>query len=131
PANPFVARFIGGPPMNFIRGRLVGDAVELGPYRIELPAPLRAGLRTNGGGDVLVGLRPEEFEDARMDGGDSRTVMPALVEITEQLGPETYAYFRVEGLDVVEIGDRPVELAGALSARLDPRTRAAAGEKLN
>jgi multiple sugar transport system ATP-binding protein len=65
-----------------------------------------------------------------MSAANSRPVLPALVEITEQLGPETYAYFRVEGLDVVEIGERPVELAGALSARLDARTRAAAGERL-
>jgi multiple sugar transport system ATP-binding protein len=131
PANTFVASFIGSPPMNFIRGRLSGEAVELGPYRIELPAALRGKLRANGGSDVLVGLRPEEFEDVRVDGVGGATVMPALIEITEQLGPETYAYFRVDGLAVVEIGDRPVELAGALSARLDPRTRAAAGERLN
>jgi hypothetical protein len=32
---------------------------------------------------------------------------------------------------VVEIGDRPVELAGALSARLDPRTSAAPGERIS
>jgi multiple sugar transport system ATP-binding protein len=131
PANTFVASFIGSPPMNFVRGRLSGEAVELGLYRIELPAKLRGTIRDGAGPEVLVGLRPEEFEDVRVDGAGGATVMPALVEITEQLGPETYAYFRVEGLDVVEIGDRPVELAGALSARLDPRTRAAAGERLN
>jgi multiple sugar transport system ATP-binding protein len=131
PANTFVASFIGSPPMNFIRGRLGGDAVEIGPYRIAVPAALRGKISGNGGGEVLVGLRPEEFEDARVDGGGAATILPALIEITEQLGPETYAYFRVEGLDVVEIGDRPVELAGALSARLDPRTGAAAGERLN
>jgi len=131
PANTFVASFIGSPPMNFVRGRLSGDGVELGPYRIELPAALGGKIRADAGPDVIVGLRPEEFEDVRVDGAGAATVMPALVEITEQLGPETYAYFRVEGLEVVEIGDRPVELAGALSARLDPRTRAAAGERLN
>jgi multiple sugar transport system ATP-binding protein len=133
PANTFVASFIGSPPMNFIRGRFVGEreAVEVGPYRIELPAALRGKVRSDAGPDAIVGLRPEEFEDVRVDGAGAPTVMPALVEITEQLGPETYAYFRVEGLEVVEIGDRPVELAGALSARLDPRTRAAAGERLN
>ena len=130
PTNTFVASFIGSPAMNFIRGRLAGREVEFGDYRIELPDELRRRLRRETG-DVLVGLRPEEFEDARVHGDGSRTIVPAEIEITEQLGPETFAYFRVEGLDVVEIGDRPVELAGALSARLDPRTSAAPGERLN
>jgi multiple sugar transport system ATP-binding protein len=130
PANTFVASFIGSPPMNFIRGRLDDGAVQLGPYRIELPAELRPRVRKGKGGDVLVGLRPEEFEDARVDSSGATVVLPARIEITEQLGPETYAYFRVEGLDVVEIGDRPLDLGGALSARLDPRTSASPGESL-
>ena len=114
-----------------IDGAAGDGVVEIGPYRIALPAALRGKIGGNGGGDVLVGLRPEEFEDARVDAAGAATVLPALVEITEQLGPETYAYFRVEGLDVVEIGDRPVELAGALSARLDPRTSASPGEQVS
>jgi multiple sugar transport system ATP-binding protein len=130
PANTFVASFIGSPPMNFIRGRLDDAAVQLGPYRIELPGELRPRVRQGAAGDVLVGLRPEEFEDARVDSSGTSIVLPAVIEITEQLGPETYAYFRVEGLDVVEMGDRPLDLGGALSARLDPRTSAAPGESL-
>jgi multiple sugar transport system ATP-binding protein len=130
PAYTIVASFIGSPPMNFIRGRLDDGAVQLGPYRIELPGELRPRIRKGTAGDVLVGLRPEEFEDARVDSSGATVVLPVLIEITEQLGPETYAYFRVEGLDVVEIGDRPLDLGGALSARLDPRTSAAPGESL-
>ena len=130
PTNTFVASFIGSPPMNFVRGRLADRQVELGDYTIELADELRRKLRRDAG-DVLVGLRPEEFEDARLHQDGSRTIVPAEIEVIEQLGPETFAYFRVEGLDVVEIGDRPVELAGALSARLDPRTSAAPGEQLD
>jgi multiple sugar transport system ATP-binding protein len=130
PANTFVASFIGSPPMNFVRGRLVRGAVELGRYRIELPDSLSESLAGREG-DVLVGLRPESFEDARLDGAAAPGLLPAEIEVTEQLGPETYAYFRVDGLDVVELGDRPVELAGALAARLDPRTTAEPGHRLN
>jgi multiple sugar transport system ATP-binding protein len=79
---------------------------------------------------VLVGLRPEEFADPQLAGQDGLAVLPAEIEVTEQLGPETYAYFRVDGLDVVEIGERSVELAGALSARLDPRTSAEPGQRI-
>jgi multiple sugar transport system ATP-binding protein len=130
PANVFVASFIGSPPMNFVRGQLVDGKIELGDYRLNLPDGVRSRLRAQPPA-VLVGLRPEEFEDARVDGQTTGATLPAEVEITEQLGPETYAYFRVPSLDVVEIGDRPIELAGALSARLDPRTSASPGQRLN
>jgi multiple sugar transport system ATP-binding protein len=129
PANTFVASFIGSPPMNFVRARLADGAVEFGPHAIALPDAIRRALRRDAG-DVLMGLRPEEFEDASLHPDGTRTIVPAEVEITEQLGPETLAYVRVEGIEVVELGDRPVELAGALSARLDPRTRATAAQRI-
>jgi multiple sugar transport system ATP-binding protein len=129
PANTFVAGFIGSPPMNFVRGRLDAGTLEIGEYRLELPRSIRGTLRSEAS-EVLAGIRPEEFGDARLGGMDGLPVLAAEVEITEQLGPETVAYFRVPTLDVVEIGDRPVELAGALSARLDPRTAAVPGRRL-
>jgi multiple sugar transport system ATP-binding protein len=127
PVNTFVASFIGSPPMNFMRGSLEDGFVDVRAGRFGLPDALRQALRA-APQNVIVGLRPEDFEDAR-DGG-SGPMLRAEVEITEQLGPETYAYFRVEGLDIVELGDRPVELAGTLTARLDPRTAAAPGKRL-
>ena len=130
PQNTFVASFIGSPPMNFIRGRLDADGVALGTHRFELPGEVRAALR-DAPQDLLVGLRPEEFADPRLSSHDGLAMLPAEIEVTEQLGPETYAYFRVPGLDVVEIGERSVELAGALSARLDPRTSAEPGQRLD
>jgi multiple sugar transport system ATP-binding protein len=115
PANTFVASFIGSPPMNFVEGELAGDALVLGGRRFPLPeGVLRRG--NAGDGPVLVGLRPEHFHDARIE-GNGRPSVPAEVEVTEQLGPETYAYFRVQGLPAAEIGERPVELAGAFAAR--------------
>jgi multiple sugar transport system ATP-binding protein len=129
PANTFVASFIGSPPMNFVRARLADGEVAFGPHKVALPEGHRRLLRREAG-DVLMGLRPEEFEDASLHRDGGRPVVPAEVEITEQLGPETLAYVRVDGIDVVELGDRPVELAGALSARLDPRTSAAPGQRL-
>jgi multiple sugar transport system ATP-binding protein len=130
PANTFVARFIGSPPMNFLRGRLTDHGVEVGSHRLSLPDDLRRVLRAPKG-HVLVGLRPEYFADARAGARNSKPVLPALVEVTEQLGPETYAYFRVDGLDVIELGDRPIELAGVLCARLDPQTAAVPGSTLS
>jgi multiple sugar transport system ATP-binding protein len=129
PANTFVASFIGSPPMNFVRARLADGEVVFGPHKVALPESHRRLLRREAG-DVLMGLRPEEFEDASLHRDGGHPIVPAEVEITEQLGPETLAYVRVDGIEVVELGDRPVELAGALSARLDPRTGAAPGQRL-
>ena len=130
PANTFVASFIGSPPMNFLDGALVGGAVQLAGYRFELPESVRARVERTPG-RVLVGLRPEEFQDARLAGDGLWATIPADIEITEQLGPETYAYFRVAGLEAADVGERPVELAGALAARLDPHTTAAPGQRLD
>ncbi|MCC6223572.1 MAG: sn-glycerol-3-phosphate ABC transporter ATP-binding protein UgpC [Thermoleophilia bacterium] len=128
PANTFVAGFIGSPPMNFLAGTLAAGTVEAGGHRFELPQTVRERLERDGG-PVLLGIRPEDFHDARLADGSGVT-LPAEIEITEQLGPETYAYFRLDGLEAAEVGERPVELAGAFAARLDPRTKAAPGERL-
>jgi len=130
PVNTFVASFIGSPSMNFLRGRLEDGAVNVGAQRLELPDEIRRSV-SGRSHDVLVGLRPEEFEDAAFARTDAPTIFPAEIDVTEQLGPETFAYFRVPGLDVVEIGERPIELAGALTARFDPRTRAVPGQRLD
>jgi multiple sugar transport system ATP-binding protein len=124
PANTFVASFIGSPPMNFLDGRLVNGAVQVGPHSLPLAETVRARLEGSPA-QVLVGIRPE---DLGLDGGGG--TLPAEVEITEQLGPETFAYVRVDGLDAVEVGERPIELAGALAARLDPRAGVVPGQRL-
>jgi multiple sugar transport system ATP-binding protein len=129
PANTFVASFIGSPAMNFLPGRLERGGLALGGMLLELPEAVRSRLaRTDG--DVLVGVRPEGFHDLGLEQANGRPSLNADVEITEQLGPETIAYVRVEGLQTMELGERPVELAGALAVRLDPRTHARPGGTL-
>jgi multiple sugar transport system ATP-binding protein len=128
PANTFVASFIGSPPMNFAEGEILDGAVRLGELSFELPQTVRARLR-RGPGKVLLGLRPEEFQDARLV-ADTRPTVTADIEVTELLGPETFAYFRVPGLRAAEVGERPIELAGAFAARLDLRSDAAPGRRL-
>jgi multiple sugar transport system ATP-binding protein len=95
PANTFVAGFIGSPAMNFLRGQLAEGAVLLGSHRVELPDATRSAVagRT---GDVVVGVRPEDFVSANGDG------IAAQVAFTESLGPETLVHFRSDALEVVE-----------------------------
>jgi multiple sugar transport system ATP-binding protein len=112
--------------MNFVNGRVTDGMVEIGGVRLELPQRFRE-VAAADATDVLVGLRPEAFQDAA--GSDGARVL-AEIEVTEQLGHETYAYFRIAGIEAAEIGERAVELAGALIARLGPRTSAEPGKQI-
>ena len=97
PTNLFVAGFIGSPAMNFMPGELQGSTVKL-PIG-EIPVPEGIG---DGGGSrqVIVGIRPESFEDATLVGDaearDRGQTFKAKVELVESMGSEKYAYFSVE-----------------------------------
>ncbi len=128
PANTFVASFIGSPAMNFILARSDGTELSFGGRTLPLPEAVAAQLRRRDG-EMIVGLRPEHFSDARLAGGGGS--LPATVEITEQLGSETLVYFRVEGVRAEPTaGDSDAALVGAFVARLDPRTRPVPGEHM-
>src|SRR5437588_7809697 len=74
PNNLFVAGFIGSPSMNFLPGEIEGDSVHLPIGTLRLPDPLRQRLHAGDGRarrTVIVGLRPEHFEDARLVGDRS------------------------------------------------------------
>lgn len=71
PANLFVARFIGSPGMNLMKGRYMGGAVHLpGDNRYPVPEKWKAALGDLSGGEVIVGFRPEA---ARVDDGGPLT----------------------------------------------------------
>ncbi|WP_028047380.1 ABC transporter ATP-binding protein [Cellulomonas sp. URHE0023] len=94
PKNLFVAGFIGSPPMNFLPGEVVdGRALRLPFADIPLTPELSGKLR--GKNLVIVGLRPEHFEDASLLEATKRTQgvqFTAPVDVTEWLGSELYAY---------------------------------------
>ena len=76
PANLFVAEFIGSPAMNLVDATLErdGDALvaRFGPNLLRLGPKLladRPGLRTREGEPLIMGLRPEDLEDASLVGG--------------------------------------------------------------
>jgi multiple sugar transport system ATP-binding protein len=129
PVNTFVAGFIGSPPMNFLRGRLAGDGVDLGAVHLPLPAEV-LGRVTPGAADLLVGLRPESFFALSGPAAEAGPALRSEVEVVEQLGAESYLYLRVPGLDVLAFGDRTVELAGAICARIDAFLNIAAGDRV-
>jgi multiple sugar transport system ATP-binding protein len=100
PKNLFVAGFIGSPSMNFLPGHIQGDTVHLPFGDVSVPESLRARLQSGPGGGrdgVIVGLRPEDFEDAALVPDKSHgTTFTARIDVLESMGSEFYAYFAVE-----------------------------------
>ncbi|HEY4463548.1 MAG TPA: sn-glycerol-3-phosphate ABC transporter ATP-binding protein UgpC, partial [Streptosporangiaceae bacterium] len=99
PANLFVAGFIGSPSMNFMPGELADGMLKWPLGDVSLPAErLRRLEQDQAPRDVIVGIRPEEFEDAALlestkrEQGTTTTVKP---EVLESLGSDVFAYFPV------------------------------------
>ncbi|WP_315095275.1 sn-glycerol-3-phosphate ABC transporter ATP-binding protein UgpC [uncultured Cellulomonas sp.] len=93
PKNLFVAGFIGSPPMNFLPGEVTGQSLRLPFADVPMTAELAAKLGQRK--LVIVGIRPEHFEDASLleEGKrDAGVTFDSDVDVTEWLGSELYAY---------------------------------------
>ena len=102
PANLFVAGFIGSPAMNMVAGRLEGEGGEVwvvfGPHRLRVDARAlerHPGLEGFVGRELVVGIRPGDFEDERVAGVAPGRVMEVRVDVTEVLGSETFVHYMV------------------------------------
>jgi multiple sugar transport system ATP-binding protein len=127
PETLFVAAFIGSPAMNLVEATGANGAIEFAGFR--LPAP---GVPD---GRVVVGIRPESFEDAAFADA-SLPQIDVEVEVVEDLGPDTHVIFSIEAapVDVSEVreasGDEDVLLPtdrASFTARVAPQTSARPG----
>ena len=134
PANVFVAAFIGSPSMNLYEAALSGSSIRLGSHDLELPSAVlerRPALRRYDGGKIIVGIRPEDFEDAELaDRRDNGTVT-APVRLTESLGSEIVVHFGFDAQRVDPGDPDAVEEVGETSsvARFDRRSRCRVGDR--
>jgi multiple sugar transport system ATP-binding protein len=101
PVNLFVAGFIGSPAMNFATAQMVrdgGPAVTFAGYKLPFPPAVlegKPGLDGYFGREVIIGIRPSDFEDAKLaEPGWAR--MPVSADVTEELGSEIHVIFRVD-----------------------------------
>ena len=161
PANLFVAGFIGSPAMNMVEADLVredgGLYAVFGSTRLRVADEVvseRSGVRAYEGHRVIVGIRPENMEDA--------SIMPVIpvdrrmkvdIVLREALGSEVLVHFSVDAPPVLTedtrelVGEQSGPMAQAsvivqdlekavetgtstFVARLDPRTRAAERQPL-
>ncbi|MGH3124734.1 MAG: ABC transporter ATP-binding protein [Streptosporangiaceae bacterium] len=164
PANLFVAGFIGSPAMNLVEATLErgadhsgpgdsgpgesgpgGPEVIFGPHRLRVPADVvreHPALEKYLGRTVVVGIRPENLEDAALvPDAAPESVLDVSVELREELGAEVNAHCTVGvpplQVAAVAIGDSEPDAAEidevpqipAIIARLDPRTGIREGER--
>jgi multiple sugar transport system ATP-binding protein len=153
PVNLFVGGFIGSPAMNMLEATLEskngGYAAKLGDQSLDVaPETLEArpALAAYAGKPVVVGIRPEDLEDAALAAdGPAERRLRGNVELTEALGSEIMAHFTIRAQHAVtedvrelaqDVGDERTvgQLAGSdtatLVGRFSPRSRAHADEPI-
>jgi multiple sugar transport system ATP-binding protein len=146
PTNIFVAGFIGSPAMNFMPGTVTGSSVQLPIGEVTLTGEaLERAARGDSGRTVIVGIRPESFEDAALVAPDAReagTTFRTKLDLVESMGAEQYAYFQVEESGEGMESDQLRELAedagtadipslgeGQVVARIDAASRITRGDE--
>src|SRR5947207_7693867 len=135
PRNLFVAEFIGSPAMNLIGADIArsnGDLVAtFGDHSLpvgERVSASRPALRHFEGKRVILGVRPEDIEDAAFADGEP---LKAVVDIREDMGSEVFVHFGIGGKPVVgedvkaAVGQEAAEVKGSTwVARVDRDTQA-------
>ena len=153
PVNLFVGGFIGSPAMNVLEARLEQSdgslAVALGDQRVKLDdATLneRPALREYAGREIVLGIRPENLEDAAIEEGDTsnRTIRGEVI-LREALGSELMVHLKVDAKPAITEDVRELqrdvggdEMTGTPSAtesgeavvvgRFDPHSRVQEGQ---
>ncbi|MBK5228276.1 MAG: sn-glycerol-3-phosphate ABC transporter ATP-binding protein UgpC [Actinobacteria bacterium] len=155
PVNLFVAGFIGSPAMNLLEATLApaGDGldVEVGGFRLPIPAEILSQyprLREFEGRKIVLGIRPEDMEDASLvsDAPAERRIS-SVVDLREALGSDVVIHFAMQAPHAItedvkelaiDVGQEALEKVkqGAeggqseVIARLNPRTEAQKGGRI-
>jgi len=124
PTNVFVAGFIGSPSMNFFDATLVEEPdtkkihIDSGSFRLELPNDVADQLRKYKGQQVIFGIRPEDIHSAEfVPPNIIAAPLQADVDFFELMGNEIFIYAMTGGKQFI--------------ARVDPRTKATPGQKID
>ncbi len=120
PHNAFVAGFIGSPAMNFFNAKLEranGELiVDVGSFKVPVPASKTEVCQAHTGKDVLFGIRPDDVHDPDFTPPGIETApVEVKVDVTERMGNEIFAYLLVGEDNFV--------------GRIDPRTKYKTGDQ--
>ena len=143
PVNLFVAGFIGSPAMNFVGGTLEDGKLRTSLGDFTLSDQLRREVEAEGTGrEVIVGVRPENFEDAAIVSAEPRRngiTFHATIDVLESMGSDVFVYFtreREQGVAAAELEElaedrdarTPARCGDTVVARLDAATRIREGD---
>jgi multiple sugar transport system ATP-binding protein len=145
PVNLFVAGFIGSPAMNFMSGTLEDGKLRTALGEFPLGDRVRREVESAGTGrDVIVGLRPENFEDASLVSAENRPhgiTLRTNIDVLESMGSDVFVYFTKDieggGVSSAELEELAKDSGRAdtgssgdtVVARLDAATRVREGQE--
>jgi len=154
PLNLFVAGFIGSPSMNFASAKLEesggGFSFKLGDQTLKLEDKVlsaRPDLKNYAGKDIIVGIRPQDFEDAELaSDAPEDTRLKAKADLVEAIGTETLIHFVMDapiaitddmkelaqdaGTDAKSLEERAKEGKNEFVATVDPRSKIKEGSQV-
>jgi multiple sugar transport system ATP-binding protein len=148
PDNLFVAGFIGSPSMNFASSSVAGSdgglEVNLGDQKLKISEKdvgNRPALKNYVGKEVVLGIRPQDFEDTEyaQESGEG-TRLRANIDLIEAVGTETMVHFKVDaplavtddmkelaadlgGDEIAQLERKAKEGTNEFTAVLDPRSK--------
>jgi multiple sugar transport system ATP-binding protein len=153
PRNLFVAGFIGSPSMNFVSSKVEradgGLKAAIGDQVLRLDPKIlstRPALENHVGKEIILGIRPQDFEDAALAGNvPEGSRIRAHIDLVEALGTQTLVHFAVNAPVVLtedmkelaaDVGGEQVDKleqqaqAGRndFVAELDPKSKASQGD---
>jgi multiple sugar transport system ATP-binding protein len=147
PVDLSVAGFVGSPAMNMVVAEISfdpagGAAVSIGEQRLDVPPVVlrnRPALGDYHGRSVVLGIRPEDMEDAAIPGGDGDgSTLTSVADLVEAMGADMMVHFPVDAEQVRtedrELLDRESGRVRApkgsalLVGRFSPRTRIFEGQ---
>ncbi len=132
PVNLFVAEFIGSPAMNLVGADIVRENgslyAQFGDHKLSIDDDVlsrRPALKRFEGKPLILGIRPEDLEDAALAGGaPPERRLSAVVDIREDMGSEVFVHFGSGGRPV-----RGVDVAAAVGKEAIEATQLQAKEK--
>ncbi|HEX9064261.1 MAG TPA: sn-glycerol-3-phosphate ABC transporter ATP-binding protein UgpC [Streptosporangiaceae bacterium] len=143
PDNLFVAGFIGSPAMNFMPATIDDSTLRTPLGDAPLSGRLRQVLeQASAPRELIIGIRPEAFEDAALVAGDARQngiAFRATIDVLESMGSDVFVYFTKEierGVDAAELAELARDSGRAdtggsgdtVVARIDTATRIREGD---
>jgi multiple sugar transport system ATP-binding protein len=96
PKNIFVAGFIGSPSMNFVYATVSPSGksfkIKIGDVEIKTSTAPKT-LAEFKDKEIVLGIRPEAFEDSVYAGKEFTEDFPVEITLLEQLGSDSYIHF--------------------------------------